>query len=428
MEETHWDLVLSLLSLIDVINLQIADPDLSKFVIRKILSEESSKGAFIIPSKIVPFLLSSNDPDQILDTWGTNVKSLAIQGYSKESENEWQRILPHFINLTKLRLCGARLSSPTTVKCLPIGLTYLAMQDCSIPPPILRPWLRKLNPTLTRLYFQDFDEDDRSDHPQEEWDDDYPMYDEDTFDEERGQRGKWLTPFRALKNVTQLYTDQVDILKYLPTTTLNRLLMRQVQHLDYLNEKQWNYVLLAPELEYLRIGFASLPDLKIPRSVYKDVEMGIRSNDILWNYMPAPLLSSKLTRLYLDHNMFFEFKTIAPLVNLKILHLRGYTNFCKILELTRMKKLEELICDCANMFAKLPELLTLVKNLDGLRMLAMATSQKLEPITNAFVTELDGYLASVGRQLQLQTLQTDIVSPVYGPNCHTYLILICILL
>lgn len=280
LEETHWDQILSQLSLIDVINLQNADPDVGKFVIRKIQFEESYKGAFIIPSKIVPTLLSSKDADQILDSWGSHVKSLALQGYSKESENEWQRILPQFKSLSKLRLCGARLSSPNTVKCLPIGLTYLAMEDCSIPPPILRPWLRKLNPTLTRLFFQDFDEDDRSDDPQEDFDDYYPMCDEDTFDEERGQRGKWLTSFRALKNVTQLYTDQVDILKYLPTTNLNRLLMRQVQHLDYVNEKQWNYVVLAPELEELRIGFASLPDLMIPRSVYKDVEMGIRSNEL----------------------------------------------------------------------------------------------------------------------------------------------------
>lgn len=376
LNEYCWDHILNYISPDDVVKLTIVDP---RFMDLYPIRSEMSTYNVAITRYMYHLLGLSKCPDQILASWGSIVFSITLEGNTKASEDNWQRILPHFTNLTELRLHAARLNDPNrTIRCMPVGLTSLTLKKCSIWPTIQSAWFRKLNSTLVNLTFMDFE--DRN----------YEDFYEENPKPFRTQRGQLLEQFQELKHIETLTTNHLKVLKYLPMDKLKTVMVYDKNRMYDMAEKEWKCLCQAPELTSLYIGHTTLP------STYRE---------------PYFIMNYKLTKLVLDKTVWFEMERILQWRNLRELKLSGYCDVWKLKRLYCLKNLEDLICDYANLKTTTGEILKLIKTLPKLIALALVgCPKKIPKITDTFMMDLDQYLVTRNRKLTLRTEQEGIVS------------------
>lgn len=383
LNEYCWDHILNYISPNDVVNLTIVDP---RFMDLYPIRSEMSTYNVAITRYMYRLLCLSKRPDQILTSWGSIVFSITLEGNTKASEDDWQRILPHFTNLTELRLHAARLNDPDrTIRSMPVGLTSLTLKKCSIWPTIQSAWFRKLDTTLVNLTFMDFED---------------LFYCEDVYEENpkpfRAQRGQLLEHFQELKQIETLTTNHLKVLKYLPMDKLKTVLVYAKNRMYDMTEEEWKCLSQAPELTTLYIGHTTIP------SSYRE--------PIIWNY--------KLTKLVLDKTVWFGMERILQWRNLRELKLSGYCDDWRLKRLYCLKNLEDLICDYANVNTTTGEILKLIKMLPKLTALALiGCPKKIPKITDTFMMDLDQYLLKRNRKFTLRTEQDGIVSGFTQYRC-----------
>lgn len=286
---------------------------------------------------------------------------------------------------------------------MPIDMTCLILEDCSIPPSILRPWFRKLNPTLKKLEFNDFGERDTED------------YYEQSPRPQRAQRGQWLKPFEELKQIQSLTTNQANVLKYLPGEVLETVFVRSKDRLYYMDPKEWKYIVHLPELKKLGMGYMSMPHPDRPKikefpRMPTSLEDHLNLFEMFFNFIPPPI-ENKLTTLILDRTMWLHIEHILQLTSLTVLKISGHCQQWELKKLKCLKKLEILYCEYAGATATQEEFLGLIKELPRLMALTLAGAEwKLQPIDERFMIDLDQYLAAKNRKLLLSTAARGIVS------------------